>query len=65
MKGGTAKIMSQFATARIAKIISGGQTGADRMALDFAIWHDISPWRLVSERPESRGRSDRRQIRSD
>jgi hypothetical protein len=25
----------------IQKIISGGQTGADRMALDFAIWHDI------------------------
>ena len=26
----------------IQKIISGGQTGADRMALDWAIWHDIS-----------------------
>jgi hypothetical protein len=25
----------------IKKIISGGQTGADRAALDFAIWHDI------------------------
>ena len=24
------------------KIISGGQTGADRMALDWAIWHDIA-----------------------
>jgi hypothetical protein len=26
---------------RIKKIISGGQTGADRAALDFAIQHDI------------------------
>jgi hypothetical protein len=25
----------------IQKIISGGQTGADRMALDWAIWHRI------------------------
>ena len=25
----------------LKKIISGGQTGADRMALDFAIWHEI------------------------
>jgi hypothetical protein len=25
----------------LRKIISGGQTGADRAALDFAIWHDI------------------------
>jgi hypothetical protein len=25
----------------IQKIISGGQTGADRMALDWAIWHGI------------------------
>ena len=25
----------------IQKIISGGQTGADRTALDWAIWHDI------------------------
>lgn len=25
----------------ITKIISGGQTGADRAALDFAIEHDI------------------------
>ena len=25
----------------IKKIISGGQTGADRAGLDFAIWHDI------------------------
>src|SRR5207244_4462794 len=26
---------------RIKKIISGGQTSAERAALDFAIWHDI------------------------
>ena len=25
----------------IEKIVSGGQTGADRMGLDWAIWHDI------------------------
>ena len=25
----------------IEKIVSGGQTGADRMDLDWAIWHDI------------------------
>lgn len=25
----------------VTKIISGGQTGADRAALDFAIWHEI------------------------
>jgi hypothetical protein len=25
----------------IEKIISGGQTGADRMGLDWAIWHEI------------------------
>jgi hypothetical protein len=25
----------------IEKIVSGGQTGADRAALDFAIWHNI------------------------
>jgi Circularly permutated YpsA SLOG family len=25
----------------IQKIVSGGQTGADRTALDWAIWHDI------------------------
>jgi hypothetical protein len=29
------------ATAVLKKIISGGQTGADSAALDFAIWHDI------------------------
>jgi hypothetical protein len=28
--------------ALIKKIISGGQTGADRAALDFAIYHDIA-----------------------
>lgn len=28
-------------TVRIEKIISGGQTGADRAALDFAIQHNI------------------------
>jgi len=28
-------------TIPIEKIISGGQTGADRDALDFAIWHDL------------------------
>jgi len=27
--------------AGLSKIVSGGQTGADRMALDWAIWHDI------------------------
>ena len=26
----------------IKKIISGGQTGADCAALDFAIWHEIA-----------------------
>jgi hypothetical protein len=26
----------------IEKIVSGGQTGADRMGLDWAIWHDIA-----------------------
>ena len=25
----------------IEKVVSGGQTGADRMGLDWAIWHDI------------------------
>ena len=25
----------------IEKIVSGGQTGADRMGLDWAIWHDV------------------------
>ena len=25
----------------IQKVVSGGQTGADRMGLDWAIWHDI------------------------
>jgi hypothetical protein len=25
----------------IERIVSGGQTGADRMGLDWAIWHDI------------------------
>jgi Circularly permutated YpsA SLOG family len=25
----------------IQKIISAGQTGSDRMALDWAVWHDI------------------------
>jgi hypothetical protein len=25
----------------LKKIISGGQTGADSAALDFAIWHEI------------------------
>ena len=28
-------------TARIRKLVSGGQTGVDRAALDFAIEHDI------------------------
>ena len=28
-------------TVMIEKIISGGQTGADRAALDFAVKHDI------------------------
>lgn len=26
----------------IEKVVSGGQTGADRMGLDWAIWHDIA-----------------------
>jgi Circularly permutated YpsA SLOG family len=26
----------------LGKIVSGGQTGADRAALDFAIWHNIA-----------------------
>ena len=28
-------------SSKVEKIISGGQTGADRAALDFAILHDI------------------------
>jgi hypothetical protein len=28
-------------TPRIARIVSGGQTGADRAALDWAIEHDV------------------------
>jgi hypothetical protein len=36
----------------IQKIISGGQTGADRMALDWAIWH--ATWRLVPHRVSAR-----------
>jgi len=31
----------EHAQPAIEKIISGGQTGADRAALDFAIYHDI------------------------
>ena len=33
----------------IQKIVSGGQTGADRMALDWRFWHDHSAWRLVPQ----------------
>jgi hypothetical protein len=31
----------QIRAGRVSKIVSGGQTGADRAALDFAIYHDI------------------------
>jgi hypothetical protein len=35
------QIAGHESTIMIEKIISGGQTGADRAALDFAIYHDI------------------------
>jgi len=42
----------------IRKIISGGQTGADRAALDWAISAGVPPWRIMPEGQKGRGRPD-------
>jgi hypothetical protein len=42
----------------IPKIVSGGQIGADRAALDWALDHNVQSGRVVSERAEGRRWAD-------